>query len=76
MPYRSLRWPLRAVGGVLNARASHPGRYHHPALIVSITGDPAAPYPGWLVMHRAQHGSRLVTLTQAFRHGLFPMAGS
>jgi ABC-2 type transport system ATP-binding protein len=26
MPYRSLRWPLRSVGAVLEARAFHPGR--------------------------------------------------
>jgi ABC-2 type transport system ATP-binding protein len=26
VPYRSLRWPLRTVGAVLDARAFHPGR--------------------------------------------------
>jgi ABC-2 type transport system ATP-binding protein len=26
VPYQSLRWPLRAVGGVLDARGFHPGR--------------------------------------------------
>src|SRR5579859_124309 len=26
VPYRSLRWPTRAVGAVLEARAFHPGR--------------------------------------------------
>jgi ABC-2 type transport system ATP-binding protein len=28
-PYRSLRWPLRSVGAVLEARAFHPGRSAH-----------------------------------------------
>jgi energy-coupling factor transporter ATP-binding protein EcfA2 len=26
MPYKALRWPLRSVGAVLEARSSHPGR--------------------------------------------------
>src|SRR5262250_387447 len=26
VPYRALRWPLRSVGAVLEARAFHPGR--------------------------------------------------
>jgi ABC-2 type transport system ATP-binding protein len=30
-PYRDLPWPLRAVGGLLEANSFHPGRsaYHH-----------------------------------------------
>lgn len=42
-----------------------------PALIVAATGDPAADYPGQQAAHRAMTGSRLITLQDAFRHGVY-----
>ncbi|MFI5711191.1 alpha/beta fold hydrolase [Kribbella sp. NPDC051620] len=45
---------------------------NRPALIVSATGDPATPYPGQLAMHQALKGSRQLTVTGAYRHGVFP----
>jgi pimeloyl-ACP methyl ester carboxylesterase len=48
----------------------------HPALIVGATGDPAAPYPGQLVMHQALRGSRMIALDNAFQHGVFLEAGN
>jgi ABC-2 type transport system ATP-binding protein len=41
-PYRSLRWPLRSVGAVLEARAFHPGRsaYAHLAGLAAAAGVP------------------------------------
>jgi pimeloyl-ACP methyl ester carboxylesterase len=42
-----------------------------PALIVAATGDPAADYPGQLATHRALSGSRLITLKDSFRHGVY-----
>jgi pimeloyl-ACP methyl ester carboxylesterase len=47
-----------------------------PALIVGADGDPAAPYPGQLAMHRDLAGSHLVTLRGAFRHGVYITAGN
>jgi len=46
-----------------------------PALMVGATGDPAAPYPGQLALHRDLTGSRLVTLAGAFRHGVYLLDG-
>jgi len=43
----------------------------HPALMLAATGDPATPYPGQLAMHQALTGSRLVTLTNTYRHGVY-----
>ncbi|MFD9959322.1 alpha/beta fold hydrolase [Amycolatopsis sp. NPDC058986] len=43
----------------------------HAALLVGATGDPATPYPGQRVLHRALTGSRMVTLDRAFRHGVY-----
>ncbi|WP_370949561.1 alpha/beta hydrolase [Amycolatopsis sp. cg5] len=48
----------------------------HPALVVGATGDPAAPYPGQQAMHAAIHGSRMVTLDGAFRHGVYRSEGT
>ena len=45
-------------------------------LMVGADGDPAAPFPGQQVMHRALAGSRMVTLQGAFRHGVFLTAGN
>jgi ABC-2 type transport system ATP-binding protein len=42
VPYRALRWPLRAVGAVLEARSFHPGRsaYGHLAALAAGGGIP------------------------------------
>ncbi len=42
VPYRALRWPLRSVGAVLEARAFHPGRsaYWHLAALAAGGGIP------------------------------------
>jgi pimeloyl-ACP methyl ester carboxylesterase len=45
------------------------------ALILNSTGDTQTPYPGAQVMHQALTGSRLVTLKNAYRHGVY-LAGS
>ncbi|MDX2971994.1 alpha/beta fold hydrolase [Kribbella solani] len=42
-----------------------------PALILSASGDPALPYPGQLAMHHALRGSRLITLQNSYRHGVY-----
>ncbi len=42
-----------------------------PALILNTTGDTQTPYPGAQVMHQALTGSRLVTLKNAYRHGVY-----
>jgi len=44
--YRELRWPLREVGALLEARAFHPGRTarSHLAALAAVT---ASPGPGW-----------------------------
>ncbi|WP_214322793.1 alpha/beta hydrolase [Nonomuraea sediminis] len=42
-----------------------------PALIVSAEGDPATPYPGQQAMHHALTGSRMITLTGAYRHTVY-----
>jgi pimeloyl-ACP methyl ester carboxylesterase len=47
-----------------------------PVLLLGADGDPAAPYPGQLSMHRALAGSQMVTLRGAFRHGTFLVGGS
>lgn len=49
---------------------------HHRLMMVGGTGDPAVPYAGQLVMHRALHGSRMVTLDGAFGHVQYLKAGS
>ncbi|WP_084463655.1 alpha/beta hydrolase [Microtetraspora fusca] len=51
-------------------------RNHVPALIVGADGDPVTPYPGQRAMHRALAGSRMITLTGAFRHGAYLAAGN
>ncbi|GAB3920158.1 alpha/beta hydrolase [Kribbella albertanoniae] len=43
----------------------------HRVLMLGATGDPAVPYSGQLAMHRALRGSRLITLSGAFRHGVY-----
>jgi pimeloyl-ACP methyl ester carboxylesterase len=48
----------------------------HPALVVGASGDPAAARPGQLVMHHALRGSRMITLDNAFRHGVYLAAGN
>ncbi|SDZ25342.1 alpha/beta hydrolase fold [Amycolatopsis xylanica] len=48
----------------------------HSALVVGATGDPAAPYPGQQAMHGVIHGSRMVTLGGAFRHGVYRSEGT
>jgi ABC-2 type transport system ATP-binding protein len=42
VPYRALRWPLRSVGAVLEARSFHPGRsaYGHLAALAAGGGIP------------------------------------
>jgi ABC-2 type transport system ATP-binding protein len=42
VPYRSLRWPLREVGALLEARAFHPGRsaYWHLAALAAASAIP------------------------------------
>lgn len=47
-----------------------------PALMVGAADDPVTPHAGQLQMHRDLTGSRLVTLADAFRHGVFLAAGS
>ncbi|MEU5696513.1 alpha/beta hydrolase [Actinosynnema sp. NPDC020468] len=47
-----------------------------PVLMLGATGDPATPYPGQLALHRALTGSRLVTVPDRFRHGVFLVAGN
>jgi len=46
------------------------------ALIVGASGDPSAPYPGQLALHRALTGSRMVTLRDAYLHGVYLFAGN
>lgn len=48
----------------------------HPVLMVGATGDPATPYADQLPMHAGLHGSRLLTLANTFRHGVFLEAGN
>ncbi|WP_405059654.1 alpha/beta hydrolase [Kribbella sp. NBC_01505] len=43
----------------------------HPVLMLGASGDPSVPYAGQLAMHRALRGSRLITLSGAFRHGVY-----
>ena len=43
----------------------------HAVLILSASGDPVLPYSGQQAMHRALTGSRMVTLDNAFRHGVY-----
>ncbi|WP_432974387.1 alpha/beta fold hydrolase [Dactylosporangium sp. CA-233914] len=49
---------------------------NHPALIVSAGGDPVAAYSEQLAMHAALHGSRMLTLAGAFRHGVYLADGN
>ncbi|MFI5733562.1 alpha/beta hydrolase [Kribbella sp. NPDC051587] len=44
---------------------------NHPALMLAASGDPAVPYAGQVAMHQALQGSRLVTLADTFRHGVY-----
>ncbi|MFK4084658.1 alpha/beta hydrolase [Kribbella sp. NPDC020789] len=43
----------------------------HPVLMLAASGDPAVPYEGQQAMHQALQGSRLVTLADAYRHGVY-----
>ena len=63
-------WPTEPVEPVTTVHNNAP------ALIVSADGDPAAPYPGQLALHRALTGSRQLTLHGAFRHGVYLLAGN
>jgi pimeloyl-ACP methyl ester carboxylesterase len=49
---------------------------HHPLLMVGGTGDATVPYAGQLVMHRALHRSRLVTLNGSFHHIQYLFVGN
>ncbi|MFD7159981.1 alpha/beta hydrolase [Kribbella sp. NPDC059898] len=44
---------------------------NHQALILSASGDPVLPYTGQLAMHNALTGSRMVTLQDSYRHGVY-----
>lgn len=63
-------WPVRP--------AEAPTTIHvdTPALVVGADGDPAAPYPGQLAMHRALTGSRMVTLRGRYGHTQYLAAGN
>jgi pimeloyl-ACP methyl ester carboxylesterase len=43
----------------------------HPVLMVNSTGDTQTPYAGAVRLHRSLKGSRLVTLKNAYRHGIY-----
>jgi pimeloyl-ACP methyl ester carboxylesterase len=43
----------------------------HPALLVGASGDPTTPYTGQQALHRALTGSRMITLDDAYRHGVY-----
>jgi len=58
-------WPARPVEELPRITTGHP------ALLVAASGDPATPYAGQQVLHRALTGSRMVTLDRAFRHGVY-----
>ncbi|MEV4303330.1 alpha/beta hydrolase [Nonomuraea sp. NPDC049624] len=62
-------WPVKPLEAPTRIRNSVP------ALIVGAAGDPATPHPGQQAMHRALTGSRMITLTGAFRHGVYLAAG-
>lgn len=47
-----------------------------PALIVSATGDPRAPYSGQQALHRDLAGSRLVTLEGVYSHEVYAVENS
>lgn len=48
----------------------------HPVLIAGATGDTTTPYSGQLVMHRAQSGSRMLTLAATVAHGAYLFEGN
>jgi len=58
--------------------AERPTTVHNdvPVMIIGADGDPVAPYPGQLAMHRALTGSRLVTLRGGFAHTEYIAAGN
>ncbi|MEU7895271.1 alpha/beta hydrolase [Nonomuraea sp. NPDC049152] len=39
--------------------------------MIGAEGDPVTPYPGQQAMHRALTGSRMITLTGAYRHTVY-----
>ncbi|GAA0581779.1 alpha/beta hydrolase [Kribbella sandramycini] len=53
--------PIEPPTGIANNR---------PALMLAAEGDPVTPYAGQQAMHRALRGSRQITLSGAFRHGV------
>lgn len=55
-----------------------PTRVHNnvPALIVAATGDPRTTYPQSIALHRKLTESRLVTLRDARRHGVYAEYGN
>jgi pimeloyl-ACP methyl ester carboxylesterase len=63
-------WPVRPVEAPTTIANSAP------ALVVAADGDPATPYPGQQVMHRALAGSRLLTLRGRFAHTQYLVAGN
>ncbi|MGW4404877.1 alpha/beta hydrolase [Nonomuraea sp. NPDC004702] len=63
-------WPVKPIEAPTRVGNSVP------ALIVGAAGDPATPYPGQQAMHRALTGSRMITLNDAFRHGVYLAAGN
>jgi hypothetical protein len=58
-------WPTKPREPATTIRSTHP------ALLLNATGDTQTPYAGAQVMHKALAGSRLVTLRNAYRHGIF-----
>ncbi|WP_455402896.1 alpha/beta hydrolase [Streptomyces bambusae] len=55
-----------------------PTRVTHdtPALILAATGDPRTPYEGNVALHRMLPASRLITLRDTIRHGVYGVSGS
>ena len=63
-------WPVQPAEPTTTVRNDRP------VLIVGADGDPATPYAGQLAMHRALHGSRLVTLHGRYAHTNYLVAGN
>jgi hypothetical protein len=63
-------WPTKPL--------ESPTKIHNalPVLLLNSTGDTQTPYTGARNLHRALTGSRLVSLRNAYRHGLFLSGGS
>jgi pimeloyl-ACP methyl ester carboxylesterase len=58
-------WPVRPLEPLPRITTGHP------ALLVGASGDPATPYAGQQALHRALTGSRMITLDDAYRHGVY-----